>query len=138
MNWRVICKLGEEFEKGIRLDMKKNPEKFFKKVLKIKTLTCDQKKIALSVLKNRFTAVKAAHSVGKTFIEACIAIWFLMTHRDSIVITTAPTERQVRDLLWSEINNLIRNSAVLIGGKTKVTGLSFDPKMVCNRNYNNR
>ena len=126
MAWCVICNQGEKYEKEIPLHMKSNPEKFFHKVLKIKTLTDDQKEIAESVLKNRFTAVKAAHSVGKTFIEACIVIWFLMTHKNSIVITTAPTERQVRDLLWSEINNLIKNSPVLIGGKAKITGLSFD------------
>lgn len=128
MGWRVICKQGGKFERGIPPHMKNNPEKFFHKVLRIKTLTEDQMKIAMGVLNNRFTAVKAAHSVGKTFIEACIVIWFLMTHKNSIVITTAPTERQVRDLLWSEINNLIRNATVHIGGKTKVTGLSFDPR----------
>src|SRR5262245_38210261 len=47
---------------------------------------------------NRVT-VRSAHGVGKTWVAARAVIWFLLCHPDSVVITTAPTWRQVRDLL---------------------------------------
>lgn len=59
-----------------------------------------------SVWNNERTSVRAAHGVGKTFTAAVIAVTFLNLFRKSIVITTAPVERQVRDLLWKEIGNL--------------------------------
>jgi hypothetical protein len=51
-----------------------------------------------------------------------------MRYKDSIVISTAPTERQVRDLLWAEINNLFIKSKTNLGGKTRSTGFSFAPR----------
>jgi phage terminase large subunit len=128
MPWQVISKFGEESEREVYQDLQKNPLKFFRKILRIKFITHDQEAIVKSVLKNKFTGVKAAHGIGKTFIEACIAVWFLFTHKDSMVITTAPTERQVRDLLWSQINHLLNKSLVYIGGKEKQTGYSLAPR----------
>ena len=51
-------------------------------------------------------AVRAGNAVGKTFAIAGLALWFLWTHKPSAVITTAPTWRQVRDILWREIRKL--------------------------------
>ena len=62
-----------------------------------------QGEIARSVRDNRYTTVKACHAAGKTFPAAQIALWFLFSHYPSKVITTAPTNRQVYSLLWSEI-----------------------------------
>lgn len=47
---------------------------------------------------------KAGHGVGKTMDSAVIAMWLLATVRPApVVITTAPTYRQVKDQLWKEI-----------------------------------
>lgn len=128
MQWQVICRQGEEYERQLSIDMAYDSLHFFRKTLRVREFTTDQEKIALSVINNKCTAVQAAHGVGKTFIEACLALWFLMTHRNSIVITTAPTERQVREILWSEINNLIVKSGLFIGGKDRLTGYAFGPR----------
>lgn len=48
-------------------------------------------------------AVKACHASGKTWTAAAAACWFLNCEPNSVVLTTAPTTRQVRELLWREI-----------------------------------
>ena len=50
------------------------------------------------------TAIKACHGVGKTFTLALAALWWLVRWADGIVLTTAPTFRQVGTQLWSEIH----------------------------------
>jgi hypothetical protein len=58
---------------------------------------------------------KASHSVGKTFLCAVLtSYWFDVFPDSSVVITTAPTSRDVKDLLWTEIRAL-RGTANLGG-----------------------
>jgi hypothetical protein len=47
--------------------------------------------------------VKAAHGVGKTFLAAMLTGWWYDSFDPGLVLTTAPTDRQVRDLLWKEV-----------------------------------
>lgn len=56
-----------------------------------------------SVRDNRKTHVESGHGVGKTNVAATTALWFLYNWPDSIVLTTAPTVRQVEGGLWKEI-----------------------------------
>jgi phage terminase large subunit len=52
-------------------------------------------------------AVRACHGVGKTAAAARAALWFLAAHRNSRVITTAPTWAQVEQLLWREVRRAV-------------------------------
>lgn len=52
-----------------------------------------------------------------TFLAARLALWFLYCFRPAKVISTAPTSRQVRDLLWSELRTAHRKAKVPLGGK---------------------
>ncbi len=61
-----------------------------------------------SVQKNQRTSVRACHGSSKTITAAAIGVCFLNLYKDSVVITTAPGERQVKDLLWKEIRNFYR------------------------------
>lgn len=47
--------------------------------------------------------VKASHNVGKTFLGGSLVNWFFDSFEDGICLTTAPTDLQVRDLLWKEV-----------------------------------
>ncbi len=58
-------------------------------------------------------SVKSGHGVGKSCIAGAAALWFLYTHIPSKVITTAPTERQVKEILWREIRARHALSGVL-------------------------
>ena len=63
-----------------------------------------QIEIVESVRDNRRTAVHACHDTGKSFIAGRIVPWFVMAVAagDAIVVTTAPTMRQVKNILWKE------------------------------------
>lgn len=63
------------------------------------------------------TAVKACHAPGKSFTAAVAALWFLFSFRNAIVITTAPTWRQVEDVLWREIRGLHEAAPYPLGGR---------------------
>ena len=80
-----------------------------------------QEEILQSVADYRRTAVRSCHGVGKTKCASWVMLWFLFTHPDSVVITTAPTFQQVESLLWREIRSAYAGSRIPLGGPaTKV------------------
>ena len=87
-----------------------------------------QKQIIESVRDNKNTCVASGHGVGKTFVSACTTLWFLFTHYQSRIITTAPTNRQVESILWAEIWSLYNNSRVPLGGRLLKTSLNIEEK----------
>lgn len=86
-----------------------------------------QEEIILSVRDNRYTTVRACHDVGKTYIAARTALWFLYSHPQSIVVTTAPTMRQVENLLWRELRAAHESSRQPLGGEPLKTRLDIAP-----------
>lgn len=86
-----------------------------------------QEEIILSVRDNRYTTVRACHDVGKTYIAARTALWFLYSHPQSIVVTTAPTMRQVENLLWRELRAAHEASRQPLGGEPLKTRLDISP-----------
>jgi phage terminase large subunit len=69
-----------------------------------------QDEIVKSVFKYKTTAVKTCNAVGKSFIAARIVVSFLTLLPGSVVVTTAPTWRQVTDVLWREIAMTVKLS----------------------------
>src|SRR5262250_1015101 len=59
-----------------------------------------QQSILRAVGSRSRTAVKACHASGKTMTGALAVLWWLARYEDGIVVTTAPTWEQVRDLMW--------------------------------------
>jgi phage terminase large subunit len=80
--------------------------------------------ILRSIKTHRRTAVKACHAVGKTFSLARAALWWLARYCEGIVLTTSPTQRQVRTQLWSEIHRAVERAKVPYP-KLKTTELKF-------------
>lgn len=79
-----------------------------------------QKQVLLSVRDNRRTSVTACHSIGKTYLTANAAVWFLMAHPNACVLLTAPTYRQVSEVLWRAIGGLYEKAkqrGCPLGGK---------------------
>ena len=57
-----------------------------------------------SLATNKRTAVKSAHSTGKSFTMGLAACWWVATRGpNSLVVSTAPTYAQVNKILWEEI-----------------------------------
>ncbi len=72
-------------------------------------------------------AVRSAHGVGKTATAARAVLWWLTGGPGSIVITTAPTERQVKRLLWREIKRGFQASGGFFDGTLTETMLDLAP-----------
>lgn len=79
-----------------------DPVKWAEDVLEVH-LWSKQKEILMSLVDNKKTAVKSCHAIGKTFLSAIAACWWVSTRPNSMVRSTAPTYRQVHELLWEEI-----------------------------------
>jgi hypothetical protein len=67
-----------------------------------------QREIAQSVVNNKRTAVQSAHGIGKSFLAATLASFWVDTHPpgEVMVVTTAPSMDQVHAILWEEIRGL--------------------------------
>jgi hypothetical protein len=65
--------------------------------------TPDQIRIAESVRDNQRTMVLAGHAVGKSALAGGLINWWFDTNIPGCAITTAPTNQQVRDVLWTEV-----------------------------------
>ena len=94
-----------------------DPPFFVENVVGMTTLWEKQRETMESVRDNSRTIVRSCNGAGKTFTTANTVTWFLVTHPQSIVVSTAPTARQVRELLWQEINNIYKNSRYPLGGR---------------------
>lgn len=99
----------------IQAHYRQHPEFFFKYFLGIEAWD-KQLEIAQSVIDNRVTTVRSCHSAGKSYIAACIALWYISAYPESIVITTAPTWRQVKDILWRNITTRYAKARIPLGG----------------------
>jgi phage terminase large subunit len=84
-----------------------------------------QSDILWSIKNNRITTVRSCHGSGKSFTASRAALWFLEAFEDSIVITTAPTFRQVENVLWREIRGAHSNAKRPLGGNMLTTRLEF-------------
>ena len=76
------------------------------------TLWSKQVEVAHSVVTEKNTMVAAGHGVGKSYLTAVLACWWIDTHPigEARVLSTAPTTAQVRGIVWREIQLLHRKS----------------------------
>lgn len=78
-------------------------------------LTAPQVGLCQSLLNQRVTNVRAGHGVGKTHCAALLILWWVFA-RHALAITTAPTQRQVKELLWGEIRKAYDHHRLSLGG----------------------
>lgn len=72
---------------------------------------------------NRRVAVKAGNGLGKGFSAAVALLWFLFCQDPAVVLSTAPTFRQVRHVMWREVRRLYHRANYSLGGKLLDTRL---------------
>lgn len=101
---RAVKKAAQDFAR-----YRHDPVGFIRDVLGV-TLTPDQEDIARACPGR--VKVNAGHGTGKSFLCACLCLWWFHTRNPSVVITTAPTLRDVVDLLWTEIRLLTLRARV--------------------------
>lgn len=105
-----------------------DPEAFIWDILGVRGLFVKALEFVWSIAQNRKTVARGCYGSAKTYYLACLVLWFLFTRPNSRVITLAPTARQVRDLLWAEINSLHGGAKILLGGKPLQNRLQLGPK----------
>ncbi|MCH8892028.1 MAG: hypothetical protein J4O11_07815 [Chloroflexi bacterium] len=93
------------------------PLEFASDVLGVE-LWAKQREVLSALVKHRRVAVKSGNGLGKGFCAAVALLWFIHAHKDAaIALSTAPTFRQVRHVLWRQVRRLYRPNAQLLGGK---------------------
>ena len=81
----------------------------------------------LEALVDSSVVVKSGHGMGKDFLGGVAILWFLCCFKDSKVITTAPSARQVEKVIWGEVGRLYHQSRKPLGGKLMSQELRMSP-----------
>jgi len=93
-----------------------SPVAFAREVLGVE-LWHKQVEALTALTEHRRVAVKSGNGLGKGFCAAVAVLWFIHSRPDAIVLTTAPTFRQVRHILWRQIRRLYGPAAESLGGR---------------------
>lgn len=113
----------ESIGRGL-LAYRDDPVGFEVNVLGIPHMWSKMREVAESVRDHQLTAVPAGHSVSKTYGAGRLVVWFKTCFSPSTVITTAPSDNQVRNQLWKEIHAAYAGARIPLGGK--MTTLQWD------------
>lgn len=84
-----------------------------------------QEEVLEAVRDHLRVAVKSGNGLGKGYSAAVAILWFLCCHDPAVVLSTAPTFRQVRHVLWREVHRLYRRANYSLGGKLLDTRLKM-------------
>lgn len=116
-----------------------DPEAWASERLGVK-LWSGQAKILRSVAENRRTAAQTCHEIGKSFDGGILTGWWIDTHKpgEAFVITTAPTNPQVKVILWKEIGRVHQKGnldgrttqtewKMLVGRKEEIVAMGRKP-----------
>jgi len=69
-----------------------------------------QQELLQAVADGDAVAAKSGHGTGKTTCLSWLVLWFLYCFAESRVVATAPTQRQLTDILWPEIYKWLTGS----------------------------
>lgn len=71
-----------------------------------------QAEIAMSVVENQNTVVKAGHEVGKSFVAGVLICWWIDTRwrlpGGCFVVSTAPSTKQINAIVWREVRKFFQ------------------------------
>lgn len=58
-----------------------------------------------AIAENKPLVIGSAHAQSKDYLAGRLALWFFEVWAPCIVLLTAPTDRQVRNVMWGELTN---------------------------------
>jgi phage terminase large subunit len=103
-----------------------DPIYFLNNVLGITNIWNGQVRILEALRDHKKVVVPSGHALGKDFIASAAALWFLYSHKPSKVILTAPSQRQVKDIMWMELSSRYKDAKVQLGGNLMSLKLVLD------------
>lgn len=138
LSWKAVLATGKEVEQVEPLvEYADDPVGFCRDVLGVDLWSVKdypagdnpfaggQVEIAEAVRDHPRVSVAACYASGKTFTAACLVLWWIFTRRPAMVMTTAPTGRQVKTLLWREIRKLYKKARRRLPGRLLQTKLEI-------------
>lgn len=108
-------------ERKLVMQCRTDPAWHIKHLQGVNLVDFQEQKIVNAVRDYPRVAIKACHGVGKTFTLSRVAIALLSSFPKIKIITTAPTNRQVKNVFWSEMNTGYIHSAKPLGGRMLTT-----------------
>ncbi len=83
--------------------------------------------IPRAIAENKPIIVPSANMQGKDFICGRIPLWFLFSYAPSKVIITAPTDRQVKEVIWAELSTAWNNAPLEMPGRLLTCKVDVEP-----------
>lgn len=106
------------------LAWRETPLRFVKNILGVeKTWKLQNDLLAslpIAIRDKKSIYVGSGHSLGKDYICGTVGPWFLHCYGPSIVVLTAPTDRQVRNIMWKETRGHWDRRKIDLGGRAFV------------------
>jgi len=113
-----------ELGDAILNEYENNWNKFARDALGVR-LDRKQRRILEAIQLNRRVSVRSGHAAGKDYVAAVASLCFLYHYIPSKVINTAPTDRQVINIMMSEIAKIYRNAKINLGGDLWTHKITF-------------
>jgi len=85
------------------------------------------KAIPRAIEENKPIVVPSGNMQGKDFICGRIPLWFAYNYAPSKVIITAPTDRQVKDIIWAELETAWGKKKIDVPGRMLSCKLDIEP-----------
>jgi len=100
---------------------RKDPKTYIDEVLGIEAIWKLQADVLnvcpIAIKEHKPIYIASGQSLGKDYICSAISLWFLHCYCPSIVIQTAPTDRQVKKIMWGETLARWHNKKIDLGGQ---------------------
>jgi hypothetical protein len=93
------------------VECKTDPVRFNSRVLCRGEYWRRQREICRSVVKFPTTCVPTGNGTGKSHVAAGIVTWFAIEHPRCRVVVCAPTEGQLKSVLWAEVESAIKSAS---------------------------
>ena len=94
----------------IMLEMKDNPVSFNQAVLGRAPYWRRQIEVAEAIVAHKSVIVATGNAVGKSYLAAGLALWWLFTRLGSLVVATAPSQALLGTVLFKEIRLALESS----------------------------
>jgi len=108
------------------------PAKYFRDALGVPKMWDGEEAILeavpIAIKEKKNIIVASGHSLGKDFIAGGLVPYFLHIWGPCLVITTAPTDRQVEAVMWGEIKSHYARAKIPLPGRVLTNRIDISPK----------
>ena len=116
---------------ALRSSWRSNPESYYRDKLGIEKMWDGElamlDAIPLAIEQRKGIVVASGHALGKDWTMGGAVPYFLEAWGPCIVITTAPTDRQVKKIMWGEIETQYANAKIPPIGKLLTQEIKIEP-----------